>query len=217
TPGEEAGLIVIGDTESGKTSLLRAVARQITATRTPEQAKLIVLDHRMTMLREFDGPHLLGYSTSHERSLEVVGGLAEGLKKRLPGTDVTPEQLRDRSWWTGPEIYLLVDDYDLVATSRGNPLKALLDFLPQARGIGLHLFITRQAGGSSRAVVEPVLGRLKELNTPAVLLSIPKDEMPIWGIKPAQRKKGRGLLLHRRLGNVPVQLARADSPLRNDP
>ncbi|MDT0347804.1 type VII secretion protein EccCb, partial [Streptomyces litchfieldiae] len=42
TPGEEAGLIVIGDTESGKTSLLRAVARQITATRTPEQAKLIV-------------------------------------------------------------------------------------------------------------------------------------------------------------------------------
>ncbi|MDT0347888.1 FtsK/SpoIIIE domain-containing protein, partial [Streptomyces litchfieldiae] len=117
TPGEEAGLIVIGDTESGKTSLLRAVARQITATRTPEQAKLIVLDHRMTMLREFDGPHLLGYSTGHERSLEVVGGLAEGLKKRLPGTDVTPEQLRDRSWWTGPEIYLLVDDYDLVATS----------------------------------------------------------------------------------------------------
>ncbi|MDT0347685.1 hypothetical protein, partial [Streptomyces litchfieldiae] len=62
-------------------------------------------------------------------------------------------------------------------------------------------------------VVEPVLGRLKELNTPAVLLSIPKDEMPIWGIKPAQRKKGRGLLLHRRLGNVPVQLIRADSPL----
>ncbi|GAB2881169.1 type VII secretion protein EccCa [Streptomyces mayteni] len=213
TPGEDAGLMVIGDSESGKTSLLRGIARQVTATRTPEQAKLIILDHRMTMLREFEGPNLLGYSASHERSMEVVGGLVEGIRKRLPGGDVTPEQLRHRSWWTGPEIYLLVDDYDLVATSRGNPLKALLDLLPQARGIGLHLFITRQAGGASRAVADPVLGRLKELGTPAVLLSIPKDELPLWGVKPAQRRKGRGLLLHRRLGNVPVQLLRADSPL----
>ncbi|ARQ69499.1 type VII secretion protein EccCa [Streptomyces marincola] len=216
-PGEEAGLIVLGDSESGKTSLLRSVARQVITAYTPEQAQLIVLDHRMTMLREFDGPHLLGYSTTHERSMEVVGGLAEGLKKRLPGTDVTPEQLRDRSWWTGPEIYLLVDDYDLVATSRGNALKYLLDFLPQARGIGLHIYLTRQAAGASRAVAEPVVGRLKELNTPAVLLSIPKDEMPIWGLKAVKRRKGRGLMLHRRLGTVPVQVARAESPLTQAP
>ncbi|RMI29786.1 type VII secretion protein EccCa [Streptomyces triticirhizae] len=213
TPGEEPGLVVVGDTESGKTSLLRAVAHQVIAAYPPERARLIVLDHRMTMLREFDGPHLMSYSTTLERSLEVVGGLAEGLKKRLPGTDVTPEQLRDRSWWTGPEIYLLVDDYDLVATSRGNPLAPLLDFLPHARAMGLNVFLTRQAGGASRAVLEPVLGRMKELNFPVVLLSVPKDEMPIWGIKPAERARGRGVLLHRRLGTVPVQLARADSPL----
>ncbi|WP_234313901.1 type VII secretion protein EccCa [Streptomyces sp. NBRC 109706] len=217
TPGEEAGLIAIGDSESGKTSLLRAVGRQVIARYTPEQAKLIVLDHRMSMLRELDGPNLLGYSTTHERSMEVVSGLAEGLKKRLPGTDVTPEQLRDRSWWTGPEIYLLVDDYDLVATSRGNPLRALADFLPQARSIGLHIYLARQAGGAARAVTEPVLGRLKELNTPVALLSVPKDELPIWGVKPAKRKKGRALLMHRRLGNVPVQLVRADSPLNSPP
>lgn len=213
TPGEEPGLIVIGDSESGKTSLLRAIGRQVADRRSPEEARLVVLDHRMTLLRELDGPSLLGYSTTHERSMEVVGGVAAGLKKRLPGTDVTPEQLRDRSWWTGPEIYLLVDDYDLVATSAGNPLRALADYLPQARSIGLHIYLTRQAGGASRAVNDPVLGRMRELNFPGVLLSVPKDEMPIWGMKPARRKKGRGLLLHRRHGNVPVQLVRADSPL----
>ncbi|MGP4109444.1 type VII secretion protein EccCa [Streptomyces sp. 4N509B] len=217
TPGEDAGLIVIGDSETGKTGLLRSVARQIVERHTPEQAKLIVLDHRMTMLREFDGPHLLGYATTEERSHSVVGGLAEGLRKRVPGTDVTPEQLRDRSWWTGPEIYLLVDDYDLVATSRGNPLAPLVDYLPHARAMGLHLLVTRQAGGASRATMDPVLGRMRELNYPVVLLSIPKDEMPIWGVRPADRPRGRGLLLHRRLGNVPVQLAREDSPLRNAP
>ena len=30
------------------------------------------------------------------------------------------QQLRDRSWWSGPEIYVVVDDYDMVAAN--NPL-----------------------------------------------------------------------------------------------
>ncbi|WP_103503303.1 type VII secretion protein EccCa [Streptomyces sp. SM14] len=217
TPGEDAGMIVIGDTESGKTALLRSVARQVVDRHTPEEAKLIILDHRMSLLREFDGPSLLGYSTGHERSMEIVGGIAQGLKKRLPGPDVTPEQLRDRTWWTGAEIYLLVDDYDLVSTSAGNPLRLLLDYLPQARGIGLHLYITRQAGGASRAVADPVLSRMKELNFPAALLSVPRDEMPIWGVRPAKRPKGRALLMHRKLGNRSAQLVHQASPLADRP
>ena len=36
----------------------------------------------------------------------------------------TPAQLRARSWWKGPDVFVLVDDYDLVATSAGNPLLA---------------------------------------------------------------------------------------------
>jgi S-DNA-T family DNA segregation ATPase FtsK/SpoIIIE len=39
---------------------------------------------------------------------------------------VTPAQLRERSWWKGAEGFILVDDYDLVATSQGNPLEPLL-------------------------------------------------------------------------------------------
>ena len=40
--------------------------------------------------------------------------LATYLRGRLPGPDVTPDQLRSRSWWTGAEVFVLVDDYDLV-------------------------------------------------------------------------------------------------------
>ena len=57
---------------------------------------------------------------------------------------MTPDQLRNRSWWTGPELYILVDDYDLVAAAGSNPLGRLLDLLPQARDIGLHLILTRR-------------------------------------------------------------------------
>ncbi|WP_277622358.1 type VII secretion protein EccCa [Streptomyces sp. CB03238] len=212
TPGEDHGLIAIGDSECGKTTLLRAVAHQVVDAWLPEQAKLVVVDHRMSLLREFDGPSLLGYATNQSLTEEIVSGLVEGFTRRLPGADVTPEQLQDRSWWRGPDIYVLVDDYDLVATAAGNPLRPLLEFLPQARSVGLHLYVTRHSGGAARATGDPLLARMRELNFPGVVMSVPKDEQPFWGQRPTRRYPGRGLLLHRRLGTVPVQLARQDRP-----
>ena len=41
--------------------------------------------------------------------------LAEKLKERLPPSDITQQQLKERSWWSGPDLYVLIDDYDLVA------------------------------------------------------------------------------------------------------
>ena len=57
---------------------------------------------------------------------------------------MTAEQLRDRSWWTGSEVYVLVDDYDLVSTSRGNPLRALVPYLAQASDLGLHVVVAAE-------------------------------------------------------------------------
>ena len=59
---------------------------------------------------------------------------------------------------------MLVDDYDLVAGGGSNPLTPLLEYLPQARDIGLHLVITRRTGGASRALYDPVIERLRELS-----------------------------------------------------
>ncbi|MGH7927102.1 MAG: hypothetical protein ACREQV_04850, partial [Candidatus Binatia bacterium] len=109
-----------------------------------------------------------------------------------------------------PDVYVLIDDYDLVVTSAGNPLLPLLELLPQARNIGLHLYVTRQAGGAARASMDQFLGRAREMNLPAVLMSVPKSEGLVFGVRPQQLKPGRGTLLHRRLGTVPVQLVRCD-------
>src|SRR5690606_39642378 len=54
----------------------------------------------------------------------MVAELATALRSRLPGPDITPAQLRARDWWDGPDIAILVDDYDLVAGARGNPLRS---------------------------------------------------------------------------------------------
>ena len=43
---------------------------------------------------------------------------------------------------------MIVDDYDLVATSSGNPLQPLLEYLPFARDLGLRLIIARSSSGA---------------------------------------------------------------------
>ncbi len=115
-----------------------------------------------------------------------MAGLVEGFRNRLPGADVTPEQLRSRSWWTGPEVFVLVDDYDLVATTSNNPLLPLVDFLSQARDVGLHFYAARRGGGRGRALLDPVLGRTRELGFPGVVMSAPRDEGYLMGSGPAR-------------------------------
>ena len=54
----------------------------------------------------------------------------------MPPPNATPTQLRNRSWWSGPEIYVVVDDYDLLVGTGGNPLAPLLEVLPYSRDVG---------------------------------------------------------------------------------
>ena len=62
-------------------------------------------------------------------------------------TQFTADQLRNRSWWTGPELFVIIDDYDLVAGAT-NPIAQLIDYLAQGRDVGLHVVLTRRSGGA---------------------------------------------------------------------
>jgi S-DNA-T family DNA segregation ATPase FtsK/SpoIIIE len=164
----------------------------------PAQARLIIVDYRRSLLEAVGDDYLIGYGPSAAVAGQVCKDAAEAMRQRLPGPDVTSAQLRDRSWWHGPDLYLLVDDYDLVATASGNPLAALLDVLPHSRDIGLHVIAVRASGGAGRASFEPVMQRLRELGTPGVLLSGSKDEGSLLGNVTAQpMPPGRGNLVHR--------------------
>lgn len=204
-------LIVFGDAECGKTNLLRLIARTVAHKYTPAQARLVIADYRRGLLGAVEGEHLLDYSPSGKVFSESMPQLRDALMNRLPGPDVTPAQLRDRSWWNGPEIYLLVDDYDLVVTQAGNPLSPLLELLPQARDIGLHVILTRRVGGASRALYEPVLQRLRELDTPGLLMSGNREEGQIFGkLRPSPQPPGRGTLVRRSDGEQLIQTAWID-------
>lgn len=76
----------------------------------------------------------------------------------------------------GPEIVVLADDFDLLSPSGPGPLAPLLEYLPQARDLGLHLVVMRRSGGAARALHEPVIARLKELGATGLLLSGDRQE-----------------------------------------
>ncbi|WP_330179085.1 type VII secretion protein EccCa [Nocardia sp. NBC_01503] len=203
---EQPHLLVFADVGCGKTTLLRNIAQGIVENSHPNDARIILVDYRRTMLGAIEGPHLAGYSTSAQTSVPTLKEVAGFVSQRIPGSDITPAQLRERSWWTGPEVYVIVDDYDMVASN--NPLLPLVDLLPQARDVGLHVIIARRAGGASRALYDNVLGPLKDMSVGAILMSTPKDEgILLNDVRPAQYPPGRGMLVSRTHGRELIQIA----------
>ncbi len=196
--GGDPHFMVLGDSGSGKTSLLLTYLLGLTARHAPGQARVLLVDYRRTLLGAVPAGSLLGYAGGAAAAVEQVGELATLLAGRMPPADLTVEELRRRSWWSGPEIYVVVDDYDLVTGAGENPLTYLLEYLGQARDVGLHVVVARRSGGASRALFEPVLMALRELNTPGIMLSGDPQEGPLLGdFRPAVLPPGRGILVRR--------------------
>ncbi|MBK1789091.1 type VII secretion protein EccCa [Prauserella cavernicola] len=206
--GADPHFLLLGDAQAGKTAFLRLLARRIVDSYAPSQARMVLIDHRRGLLGDITSEHLLGYGTDPATTRELISEAARGIEERLPGKDITPEQLRSRSWWKGPELFILVDDYDLIASPLDNPLQPLLEYLPQGRELGLHVVLTRRTGGASRGLYEPFLSRVRDVGSPGLLLSGDKDEGPLLGgLKPEFLPPGRGRLVGR--GHAPklLQLA----------
>ncbi|TRV73437.1 type VII secretion protein EccCa [Streptomyces sp. 130] len=199
-------LLVFGESESGKTALLRLLARQIARRYSPDEAKLVVGDYRRGLLGALPESHLLEYAPTPDALATHMEALAGVFARRRPPADVTPRQLRERSWWTGPRIFVVVDDYDLVATGTGSPLAALADCLPFARDTGVRFVVARGCAGASRAMYEPFLQRIKELGAQGVVLSGDPAEGDLVGsVRARPMPPGRACMVTRRGGKSLVQ------------
>jgi S-DNA-T family DNA segregation ATPase FtsK/SpoIIIE len=170
----------------------------------------VVVDHRRTLVGVVAGSHLIGHASTAQATSDAAREVAESLRRRLPGPEVSARALRERSWWSGPEVYVLVDDYDLAVPVAGapHPLLPLVEFLPQAKDVGLHVVVARRCGGASRALFDPFLSRLRELGTPGLVMNGSPDEgILLESIKPRPLPPGRATLVDRRNGPRRIQLA----------
>ncbi|MEU6313267.1 type VII secretion protein EccCa [Streptomyces sp. NPDC047014] len=193
-------LIVVGDTESGKTNLLRRITQGITTRYTPDEAKIIAVDYRRTLVDAIPEEYRIGHVISLDNLKETIDGAARALKTRVPGADIAPGRMRQCDWWTGPRLFLLVDDYDMVSSnSFQSPFEPLFESLTLGFEMGLHLIVARSAMGAGRGLSDGLIRRLDEANNPAVLLSCPPTEGRLFGdAKPLNLPPGRALYIARR-------------------
>lgn len=196
--GTDPHLQVYGDAETGKTNMLKLMIANLVATRSSDEIGIAVVDYRRTLLDVVPEEYLLAYSTTTEQTESLAWQLTDSFKERLPGPDVTSEQLRNRTWWKGLEVFIIVDDYDLVATSQGDPLAPLVDLLAQGRDLGFHLVLSRRTGGLSRAIFEPMIQRLIDISCPGFMFSGDRLEGRLIGGQVSRRlPKGRAMFVNR--------------------
>ncbi|MEU4564534.1 type VII secretion protein EccCb [Actinoplanes sp. NPDC023936] len=163
--------LLTGDPGRGKTSFLRALAATLSHQFPAGSAVIFLITP--------------GAIAGH---VESVVELVEG---RLPGPDLTLQQLRARSWWDGPEVFVLVDDYDDLGGER-DPLRRLMPYLVHGRDIGLHLVIAHKY--TVMSVADPILMRLRELSSDSVVLPGPATEMSIPAGFAGPMPRGRGVI-----------------------
>ncbi|MCE7006373.1 type VII secretion protein EccCa [Kibdelosporangium philippinense] len=193
-------MLAFGDNETGKTNALKLVLSSVMRHYGPQQAKIVLGDPNRQLDSHVPEEYRVGYAITSESLRDLCAKAAVSMNRRVPGQDIGPERLRLRDWWEGPQVFIAVDDYELFASPGSlSPLDPLMPLLAQGVHIGLHLLVARTSSSAHRAMMDPVIRRMWELGTPALLFSYPKEEGRFLGeAVPRRLVAGRAQLVTRR-------------------
>ncbi|MGL5863300.1 MAG: type VII secretion protein EccCb, partial [Phycicoccus sp.] len=209
---EDAHLLVFGDRESGKTTTLRSILGQLVASH-HHDLTIAVVDPRGQLRGSVPDGYLGAYATDAEQAASLASNLAAFLEQRASAA-TAGGAASERS----APVILLVDDSDLVTGLGMNPLGPVLPYLSRAADLDFHLVVARHAGGAGMALNQPLYQRLKELGSPALLLSGDPEEGALWPrTKMLPLPPGRCLLVRRGRPARLVQIAISGSLDENVP
>ncbi|MGC1805601.1 MAG: type VII secretion protein EccCb, partial [Mycobacterium sp.] len=196
-------LLVLGDTRSGKTTLLRHIIRTIRDNSTPDRVAFTVFDRRLHLVDEPLFPDN-EYTANIDRVTPAILGLSALIEQRRPPAGFTPAQL---SGWSleGHTHYLIIDDVDQIPDSPAmtgpyvgqRPWTPLIGLLAQAGDLGLRVIVAARASGAAHALMtSPLLRRFNDLQATTLLLSgNPADGGKVRGQRFDRLPAGRGILL----------------------
>ncbi|WP_328446988.1 type VII secretion protein EccCa [Streptomyces sp. NBC_00386] len=195
--GSDQHLLVLGDSECGKTNLLKLIVRQLVARYGDEELVFGVFDPRRSLRGVVPEPYRGGYAHNAKLAAALATGIATELEKRLPET-ADPDAIGAEPSFTGPRIVILIDDYDVLTTAGLQPLAPFLPYISSAQDIGLHFVMARRTAGSSRALHEPLLTTLRETGTTALVMTGDRSEGQLFpGLYASAQPPGRGTLVRR--------------------
>ncbi|CPU55137.1 DNA segregation ATPase%2C FtsK/SpoIIIE family [Mycobacteroides abscessus] len=249
-PNFSQNLLVYSEKGAGKTNLLRSVMESVMRQFTPKDAIIIVIDPLRQHLGERDRLYERGfvkpakfreverdgamvrerirppgYVTSAEDIADTAEMLVKLMGSRRPTDDATAEQLSSRTFFTGPEVYVFVDNF--ANMSKGHSAKSVFDevryggvsvseLLATGTDLGVHFIVSDSSSGfAGRVKSSEFLVALRE-NMMAPILQLaspPSSGDPIgqaYHLKPMRWRAGQGRIIVDADDYVMVQTARID-------
>ncbi|MFD7901670.1 type VII secretion protein EccCa [Kitasatospora sp. NPDC059722] len=200
-------LLVLGDSECGKSNLLKTVAGGLIERHGEDEIVFAVMDPRRSLRGVIPEEYNGGYAYNARMCAGLAAAVAGELEKRLPDENAPLEDLEPGRWrGGGPRIVVLVDDYDVLTTAGQSPLAPFLPYLPSAADIGLHFVVTRRVAGASRGMYEPLVQGLRESGASALVMTGDRGEGQLFpGVYAALQPAGRGVIVRRGQPNRLVQ------------
>lgn len=197
-------LLIMGDSECGKTNLLKTVAQGLIERYGDDELVFGVMDPRRGLRGVIPEEYRGGYAYNTKLSGALAAGIATELDKRLPD-DAAGAELEPGSF-SGPRIVILVDDYDVLTTAGQQPLAPFVPYIPSAQDIGLHFVLTRRVAGASRGLYEPLMMGLRESGATALVMAGDRSEGQLFtGVYASHQPPGRGTLVRRGEPNRLIQ------------
>ncbi|MGX5182589.1 type VII secretion protein EccCa [Streptomyces avermitilis] len=199
-------LVIMGDSECGKTNLLKVIADGLIERYSEDELVFAVMDPRRGLRGAIPEEYRGGYAYNSKLCAGLSAGIATELEKRLPDEGADSEDLEPGSWGSGPRIVILVDDYDVLTTAGQQPLAPFIPYIPSAVDIGLHFVLTRRVAGAARGLYEPLLQGLRESGASALVMAGDRSEGQLFpGVYATQQPSGRGVLVRRGEPNRLIQ------------
>ena len=170
--------------------MLRQFARHFMDTHADTEMMFVVFDPRGELKGVIPDAYMAGYAGNATVAVPLARALVSELEKRQ-STDP-----KDAGPMRQARIVVLVDDYDVLTVAGDSPLAPLLPYLPMARELKLHVFLTRRMKGASRGLYEKFLASLVSQDAVTLMFSGDRSEGVLFdGLRPKRLPPGRAVLI----------------------
>lgn len=203
-------LLVTGQSKCGRTSVCAVVMGELARTCAPggqdqtpaltdarPVAQVWLVDPRRQLHTVLDSSYIYRVASTPSTIKQRMQELAAVLAEREPDDNALAGSIGQVSW-SGPEIWLVIDDAQRLPAGFDSPLEPIARFVEAGADVGLRIIYTRAFGGLMSSMgADPVLRRLRESRAALLVMDSDPDDGFIQGRwKGHPMPPGRGYLMN---------------------
>lgn len=138
---ERPHLLIAGATGSGKSVTVNGIIYSLLATRSPYQCRFVLLDPKKVELSIYRNlPHVARYASDMDDMVDALNAAVKEMDRRFSA--MQREGVRE---YTGPDLYVIIDEFaDLMIMRKNDVLPLLQRLAALGRAARIHLIACSQ-------------------------------------------------------------------------